>query len=67
MRIAKVLITRLLLVIQVWDSNLKEIMGWESFCVIGFDIGLLPQGEMREAKLKSAYSSLIVGPKGFGW
>ena len=35
-------------------------MGWESFGVVGFDLGPLLQGQM---KLKSAYNSLIIGPK----
>ena len=26
------------------ESNLKEIMGWESFDVVRFDLGLLLQG-----------------------
>ena len=42
-------------------------MGWESSGVVGFDLGLLVQGQMRTAKLKSAYNSLIIGPKGLGW
>ena len=37
-------------------------MGWESFGVVGFDLGPLLQGQMRIAKLKSAYNSLIVSP-----
>ena len=50
-------------------------MGWESFDVIRFDLGPLLQsfdvirfdlgpllqGQMRIAKLKSAYNSLIIG------
>ena len=32
-------------------------MGWESFGVVGFDPKLLVQGQMRIAKLKSAYNS----------
>ena len=32
-------------------------MGWESFDVFRFDLGLLLQGQMRIAKLKSAYNS----------
>ena len=32
----------------------------------GFDLGPLLQGQMRTAKLKSAYNSLIIGPRGFG-
>ena len=42
-------------------------MGWESFGVIGFDLGTLLQGETEIAKLKSAYTSLIIGPRGLGW
>ena len=42
-------------------------MGWESFDVVRFDLGPLPQGQMRIAKLKSAYNSLIIGPRGLGW
>ena len=41
-------------------------MGWESSGVVGFDVGPLLQGQMRTAKLKSAYNSLIIGPRGFG-
>ena len=41
-------------------------MGWESLGVIGFDLGLLLQGQTRIAKLKSAYNSLIIGPRGLG-
>ena len=39
-------------------------MCWESFGVVGFDLGPLLQGQMRIAKLKSAYNSLIIGPIG---
>ena len=41
-------------------------MDWESSGVVGFDLGPLVQGQMRTAKLKSAYNSLIIGPRGFG-
>ena len=34
--------------------------------MVGFDLGPLLQGQMRIAKGKSAYSSLIIGPRGFG-
>ena len=64
------LITHLLLVLEVWDGkpcNLSEMMGWESFGVVGFDLGPLLQGQMRIAKVKSAYNSLIVGPRALGW
>ena len=42
-------------------------MGWESSGVVGFDLGILLQGQIRTAKLKSAYNSLIIGPRGLGW
>ena len=41
-------------------------MGWESSGVVGFDLEPLLDGRLRTAKLKSAYSSLIIGPRGFG-
>ena len=46
------------------ETNLQEIMGWESFAVVGFDLGPLLQGQMSTAKLKSAYNLLIIGPRG---
>ena len=39
-------------------------MGWESFGVVEFDLGSLLQGQTRIAKLKSAYNSLIIDPRG---
>ena len=39
-------------------------MGWESFGVVRFDLGPLPQGQTRIAKLKSAYNSFIIGHRG---
>ena len=42
-------------------------MGWESSGVVGFDLGPLVQGQMRIAKLKITYNSLIIGPRGLGW
>ena len=41
-------------------------MRWESSGVVGFDLGPLLQGQMRIAKVKNAYNSLIIGPRGFG-
>ena len=35
--------------------------------MVGFDLGPLLQGQMRIAKLQSAYNLLIVGPRGLGW
>ena len=42
-------------------------MDWESSDVDRFDLGPLLQGQMRIAKLKSGYNSLVIGPRGFGW
>ena len=42
-------------------------MGWESSGVVGFDLGPLLQGQTRIAKVKTAYNSLIIGPRGLGW
>ena len=50
-----------------WQTNLQEIMRWESFGVDRFDLGPLLQGQTRIAKLKGAYNSLIIGPRGLGW
>ena len=41
-------------------------MGWESSGVVGFDLGPLLQGQTRIVKVKTAYNSLIIGPRGFG-
>ena len=38
-------------------------MSWESFGVVGFDLGPLLQGQTRIAKLKCAYNSLITDPR----
>ena len=43
------------------------IMGWESVDVVRFDLAPLLQGQMRKAKLKSAYNSFIIGPRGLEW
>ena len=39
-------------------------MGWQSSGVVRFDLGPLVQGQMRIAKLISAYNSLVMGPRG---
>ena len=46
------------------ETNLQEIMGWESSYVVRLDLGHLHQGQMRRAKLKSAYNSFIIGRTG---
>ena len=42
-------------------------MGRESSGMVGFDLGPLLQGQTRTTKLKSAYNSLFIGPRGWGW
>ena len=42
-------------------------MGWEFLGMVVFDLGPLLQGQLRIAKLKSTYNSLIIGPRGLGW
>ena len=42
---------------------------WAGNLLVWTDLTLGPllQGQMRIAKLKSAYNSLIIGPRGLGW
>ena len=42
-------------------------MSWESSGVVLFDLWFLLQCQTRIAKLKIAYNSLIIGPKGLVW
>ena len=37
------------------------------FGVVRYDLGPLLQGQMRIPKLKSAYNTPIIGPRGLGW
>ena len=39
-------------------------MSWEPYGVVGFDHGPLVQGQMKIAKVKSTYISLIIDPRG---
>ena len=45
----------------------QEIMGCESVDMVRFDLGTLLQGQMRIAKIESAYNSLIIGDRDLGW
>ena len=62
----KVIITRLLLVLEVCNVKPTDRKSWatKSFDVVKYDLGPLLQGQMRIAKHKSAYNSLIIGPRG---
>ena len=42
-------------------------MGWKAFGMVGFNLRPILQGQTRVAKVKSAYNSLIIGPRGLGW
>ena len=42
-------------------------MGCEFSDVVRFDLRSILQGQTRIAKVKSAYISLIIGPRGLGW
>ena len=58
-------ISPLLQVLEVLcETNLQEIIVWESSDVVKFDLGSLLSGQTRGAKLKSAYNFLIIGPRG---
>ena len=65
----KVLITRLLLVLDVWDGKPAYRKSWAGNLLVWSDLTLGPllEGQMRIAKGKSAYNSLIIGPRGLGW
>ena len=62
-------ITRLLLVLEVWDGKPSYRKSWAANLLVWSDLtfGPLLQGQIRTAKLKSAYNSLIIGPRGLGW
>ena len=42
-------------------------MDYKFFGVFRFNVGSLFQGQTRIAKHKSAYNTLIVGPRALGW
>ena len=65
----KVLITLLLLVLDVWDGKPAYRKSWAGNLLVWSDLTLGPllEGQMRIAKGKSAYNSLIIGPRGLGW
>ena len=60
--------TRLLLVTEIWDiishrkSLARNLLVWSDLT-----FGPLLQGQMRTAKLKNAYNSFIIGPRGLEW
>ena len=46
------------------ETNIEEIISWESSDVVSCDLGPILQGQTRRVNLKSAYNSLIIGPRG---
>ena len=42
-------------------------MGGKSSGMVRFGLGSILQGQVRTAKLKSAYNLLIIDPSGLGW
>ena len=65
----KVLITRVLLVLEVWDGKPTYKKSWAGILLVWSDLTLDPllQSLLRIAKLKIAYNSLIIDPTGLGW
>ena len=65
----KVLINHLLMVLEVWDGKPTYRKSWAGILLVWSDLtfGPLLLRQMRTAKLKSAYNSLIIGPRGLGW
>ena len=60
----KVLITHLLSVLEVWDGKPTYWKSWSGNLLVWLDLTL---GSSFKAKPKSAYNSLIIGPRGLGW
>ena len=65
----KVLITRVLLVLEVWDGKPTYRKSWSGILLVWSDLTWENhlQGQLRIAKLTIAYNSLIIGPTGLGW
>ena len=63
------LITRLLLVLEVWDGKATYKKSWAGNLLVWLDLTLVRrfQGQTRITKLKIAYNLLIIGPRGLGW
>ena len=67
----KVLVTRLLLVPEVWDGKPTYRKSWAGDLLVWSDFTLDLSFNVKRGqpslKLKSAYNSLIIGPRGLGW
>ena len=63
------LISPLLLILEVWDGKptCEKSLAGNLLMWSDWTLDPLLQGQMRIAKLKSAYNSLIIGPRGLEW
>ena len=50
-------------------NKLQEIMGWEFFCVVGFDLGPPPSRSNKDSQTYywSERFGMVNHPKFFGW
>ena len=56
------------MVLEVWDGKPTYRKSWAGILLVWSDLTFRPLlGQMRTAKLKSAYNSLIIGPRGLEW
>ena len=58
------------MVLEVWDGKPTYRKSWAGILLVWSDLtfnGPLLLGQMRTAKLKSAYNSLIIDPRALGW
>ena len=61
--------TLLLLVLEVWDGKPTYRKSWAGNLLVRSDLTLGPSFKVKrgQPKFKSAYNSLIIGPRGLGW
>ena len=67
-KVTHIAISPLLLVLEVCNVKLTYRKSCAANPLMLSDLTLDPlQGQMRIAKVKIAYNSLIIGPRGLGW
>ena len=60
--------TRLLLVLEVWNEKPTYRKSWVGNLLVWSDLTLdLPSRSNEDSQIKSAYNSLINGPRSLGW
>ena len=54
---------------EVWDGKPTYRKSWAGILLVWSNLTFEPLllGQMRTTKLKSAYNSLIIGPRGLEW